>query len=73
MLVPKDFDFAKQLASFFPATGHEHASVAAAVGRGDQHNTNDNAGDGADRDASVKPTPETTPETKPSTTTGEPR
>jgi hypothetical protein len=52
MLVPKDFDFNKQLGPYFPGTGHEHASAAAAsAGRRDQHNINDGAGDGADRGA----------------------
>jgi hypothetical protein len=67
MLVPKDFDFNKQLTPFFPVTGHEHASAAASAGRRDQQNTNDGAGDGADRGAPVKPTPET------KSATGEPR
>jgi hypothetical protein len=51
MLIPKDFDFSKQLGPFFPSS--------AGVGRG-QHNSDRTAGDGADRGgASIKPTPET--------------
>jgi hypothetical protein len=59
MLVPKDFDFAKQLACFFPATGHEHASAATGGSqqRHDRQNINDGAGDGASRDVLLKTTP----------------
>jgi hypothetical protein len=68
MLIPKDFDFNKQLASYFPAARHEHASAAASAGRRDRHN-NDGAGDGAGRGALAKTT---APGTKPSmTTTGD--
>jgi hypothetical protein len=54
MLVPKDFDFAEQLASFFP----ERAGASAS------HGQRNNGGDGADRDdddARTGTTSETTP------------
>jgi hypothetical protein len=64
MLVPKDFDYNKQLAPFFPSSQSHSVSAASASHHrhGDQHN-DDGAGDGAGYGVPAATTPE--PEIKP--------
>jgi hypothetical protein len=69
MLVPKDFDFNKQLAQYFPTpagagdAGQSHSRTDAGAGRNQRNNNNSSAGagDGADSGARARITSE--PET----------